>query len=208
MPLLPSYLTQKADVGFWRILEDEEQLLASLPPQHRYGEQLSTMTAPQRRREWLATRCLLHTWLGQEIRLVYRPDGSPMIQRPDGTLRECSITHTDDLVAIAVSNTRESVGIDIEKDAERAHRLRNRFLSPHEQWNLLRDGTTAVQLWCAKEAVYKLCRTPGLGFLEHIVLHKEERQLKATIPSLERKVDICSFTLYGTPVAVATFAGA
>lgn len=73
---------------------------------------------------------------------------------------EFSLSHTDDLVAVAVS--RSPVGIDIEKiDAERFdEKLRTRILTPTERSALSRLALSerslrANILWTEKEALFK-----------------------------------------------------
>lgn len=205
MSLLTPLLTPHADVVFWEITESEEQMLSQLPSSYHYALQLAMMKAPRRRREWLATRCLLHQWLGENVRIHYRIDGSPQLLLADGELRECSITHTEGIAAIALSKCEKPVGLDMESHFLRAYRLRHRYLSLHEQEELLHNEDDAVMLWCAKEAVFKLCHTPGLGFLDHILLHQEGELLWATLPTLNKRAQIHTFIAHHYPMALATF---
>lgn len=207
MPLLSFYTNTSVEIAFWQLEKNETpaHLLSLLPPSLHYEEQIKEMNSMQRQREWLGTRCLLYLWKGGKTQIHYRADKSPYLVTDEGEWLECSITHSHDFIALGISKTEHPIGIDAEIQADRAHRLRNRYLSLHEQMNLLAMETPAVHLWCAKEAVFKLCRTEGLGFLEHIVLLRENDQLIAELPSLNQRAYVSIAYFHNVPLALASF---
>lgn len=76
------------------------------------------------------------------------------------------------------------VGIDLEGDAKKAWRVRERFLSAEE---LQRLSTPAEVLaaWCAKEATYKLCDVEGFRFVGDMECGAIEKgQLRMKLPSV------------------------
>ena len=74
--------------------------------------------------------------------------------------------------------------IDLEGDAKKAWRVRERFLSAEE---LQRLSTPAEVLaaWCAKEATYKLCDVEGFRFMDDMQCGAIEKgQLRMKLPSV------------------------
>lgn len=121
-----------------------EGLLSSFP--HYRAESLRRFASAGRRREWLSVRQLLHSVLGPGVRIVYASDGSP---RLEGSALHISIAHSGPYAALALSQA--PTGLDIEQAAAKAARLQPRFSTPEELLHL-----PATEIWCAKEAAYKL----------------------------------------------------
>lgn len=204
MPQLASHSCANFEMFFWKTIESEEELLEQLPSHIDYRKRCLSFQAPSRRREWLATRCLLHQKFGKEAQIIYRADGAPAIQF-EGTVTECSISHSQEIVSIARSKDNAPLGLDIEQNQNRAHRLRHRFLNPTEINQLLLSPSDSARLWCAKEAVFKLCRTPGLGLLNHILLTPKRGELYAVIPSLDLEAKIVFPKVDNLAIAIAHF---
>lgn len=139
----------------WHITESEKQLAGLLPPEkHYYAEAVQRFHASGRRREWLATRILLHTELGERGGIAYNGRNKPFL--PDAPDKFISISHSAAYACLAIAD--KPVGIDIEQYGSRAYGLRDKFLSPAEQALLGKDDAErrAVAMWSAKEAAYKL----------------------------------------------------
>lgn len=124
---------------------------------------------PRRLREEEARDALIASTLGPEAVLTHDADGAPRIaSRPDIHI---SISHCADLCLLAVSD--RPVGVDIETVRPKLARVAGRFMSAAELYRLDPEADTyldsLLHYWTAKEAVYKLLRTPGLP-LQSIVI--------------------------------------
>lgn len=163
------FLEHKEDAllwGVWRTEETVEQLLSLLPSPDKYEAELSCLTAPRRRREWLAVRALLYRLLGEEKAISYHPNGKPYLADRSGFI---SISHTRGYVAVILSSQAE-VGIDIEQYAPRVHKVAHKYMrqdevpAPYEG-----DDTWSLLLhWSAKEVMFKCMDASGIDFREHL----------------------------------------
>ena len=166
MPLLFRYTTPL--LGVWKMDETSDELLAMLGDDASTLEGLRQLTAERRRREWLASRVLLKTLMGEECRVAYHADGAPYL--PDSTLY-ISISHTEGYAAVLLQ--KEGVaGIDIERRQPRVLRVRSRFLSEEEDAEVASSKDDEVSrllvYWCAKEALYKMIRQEEVDFARHL----------------------------------------
>lgn len=80
-------------------------------------------------------------------------------------------------VAIALAPQEIRIGIDIESKRDKAALLLSRYASEEEVRRMNADGTSAVELWSAKETVYKLAEGAIAGFGEKIVYQGREGDL-------------------------------
>ena len=79
--------------------------------------------------------------------------GRPWLEEhPDCAL---SISHSQHWLAIAIGPLGTPLGIDVEEKAQQAERTLPRYSSNEEQALLEKYGVPPIQLWTAKEAVYK-----------------------------------------------------
>lgn len=119
----------------------------------------SPHTGSRRAAEREAVNRLIRECFGPEVTLAHDPDGAPRLDpAPDSTW--ISISHSPTTAWLAVS-TAGPVGIDAELPREQLKRVAQRFLAPTEA-ALSPDLDGLLDLWTAKEAVYKAALTPGL----------------------------------------------
>ncbi len=117
----------------------------------------AAFVSEHRRREYLAWRALLYSYLGEGARVVYGPEGAPrLVSHPALWL---GVSHCRDMVAVAVSERR--CGVDIECLDRDFMKAAPRFLTD-EELSLSRDGRLAAAVWCAKECLYKMYGRRGL----------------------------------------------
>ena len=169
MPLLFEQKKKgKGQLAVWYISETENELLQLLPMEADLAQQLQGIGHPEKRREWLASRILLHQLTGNTQALVYLPGGQPCLQQKQPRI---SLSHTHNYAA-AVASEHCQPGVDIEYRGERAGRLLKRFANEEELARLkeLEQTSTATLLWCAKETVYKVLNRPGLLFREEVTV--------------------------------------
>ena len=128
-------------------------------------EQFKLLTNDKRKVEFLGVRFLRNS-LSIKEPIKYLESGKPHLARLQTPI---SISHCSKYIALAISS--EPVGLDIELRGRDTSRIINKFVSETEKilyQNDLADG--ALELWCAKEAVYKLFDLPGLSFKEEILI--------------------------------------
>ena len=162
-------INESTRLGIWKIEETEEFFLSNVPLRQE-------VTHPLKRLQHLAGRFLLQFLCpGFPYELIQIADTrKPYL--PDEQYH-FSISHCGDYAAAIVSSDRR-VGIDIEIAAEKAEKIKNKFLTQNEQliFSLTSEnrfgtgpGLTTL-LWCAKESVYKWFGNGGVDFRQHIQL--------------------------------------
>ncbi len=135
-------------LALWTPTESDEELLQQWELLAT-GEQMPPLKASHRRREWLATRLLLHN------QGIGRPDvlanGKPVL--PQGAL---SISHCKNSVAVVISDG--TIGLDIQEPTEQIFTIRRKFCSSSE-WSWLESHAEIVRaltiVWSSKEAIFK-----------------------------------------------------
>ncbi len=120
----------------------------------------------KRRQQWLAVRFLAYKKFGITQKIQYSSTGQPLLD-----CCKISISHTDQLVAVAISTG--ALGIDIERINRNFRRISVKFVSPNDPQNL--SDLHLALLWTAKEAVYKLWAERELSFKQNIVLNLPEK---------------------------------
>ena len=133
--------------------------------------QLQSLQNDKRKNEFLGARKLRNQLLINSS-IGYNEVGKPYLTSLSQT--SISITHTKDLVAIAVAPFE--IGIDVEIAHERIHRVIDKFATEHEK-NLYKLGYFNLTewytfIWCAKEAIYKISQVKGLSFKEEILIEQ------------------------------------
>ena len=143
-----------------------------------------------------AVRSLRAAAFGEGATKHHRADGSPYISLPDGTVRDCSISHCPVAAALAVASpiptpppapcgaglsevaraalpAHDGIGVDIEAidRAGQLARVAARVLSTEE---LECYSDRLVEAWTLKEALYKAALSPGLDFRSAIHLPATE----------------------------------
>ena len=118
-------------------------------------------------------RALLRHVLGTaDDPLAHRPDGSPYL--PGLPRLSLSISHCPTTVAIAIAPQGVRIGIDVESKGDKATVLLPRYTSEEEVRQMTADGTSAIEVWSAKETVYKLAEGTIAGFGEKLVYQGRE----------------------------------
>ena len=136
----------------------------------------------KRRREHLAWRRIVRRELGAKVHIEYNDVGAPQV---DAAGKFISVAHGGESVAVAIAD--EPVGVDIESLDRDFDRAKERYMSV-EELALSDDSRWACYVWCAKEAIYKLCGKRGLELREELLLEAFDRE---------------SMTIYGGVVNMA-----
>ena len=131
-------------------------------------DKIEKFSSENRKKEWLATRLLLYSWLKKTTRIVYDYYGKPsLFQSNDGL----SISHSDKFIVVVVGKDRQ-VGIDIQKITPKIQNVAQRFLNEKEKNipYLLNNTLKLTLYWCAKETIYKIHGKKMLSFSENIII--------------------------------------
>lgn len=210
MPNYTHHTFEGGGIAIWHITEPADELY-SLLATPRYDEQLSAKHHEARRAEWLAVRLLVKELFGPEAEVAYHSTGRPYLK--DSTTH-ISISHTKGYAAVAYS-IDGSIGLDVERVADRVERIAERFTSSAEAQYIDVHAAHERQLyhlvnWSAKEALYKLYDDARMAeFKEafHIAPYTLDTQgvLDAVVPMAENERVVVHYLLF--PDFVCTWAG-
>lgn len=193
MPFIRKYKQNDFIVGLWKLSDDD-----IIPSSDQYiiritREAESMFSSVERRREYVAERCLLREiFNGEEIEMEHNSDGKPLIANG----YNISVSHTIGYVAIIVSD-RHEVGIDIEHVCDRVEKIACRFMRDDEHANNI---MSLLIHWCAKETIYKLFSS------DHLVAKeiKVESDTFSNVTNL-RSGDVVELIVETSPEYVLTY---
>ena len=173
-------------IGVWHIAEPENFFLKQVPVQRE-------ITHWHKRLQHLAGRLLLtELFPGFPVELIQVADTRKPFLADEPF--HFSISHCGDYAAAIVSN-RSRVGVDIEVISEKVERIKDKYLSPGEQYMIgeilssqtsnLKPQTSNFYLqlltlaWSVKETMFKWHGAGGVDFRDHmhiknITLHDNE----------------------------------
>lgn len=168
MPLVHAEnITEECRLLVWELAESLETLHEMLPAAADLTE-FSTISHPQKKREWLAGRVLLAqvvTDAGEVFQGTWKDEhGKPFLVNSQCYI---SITHTIDYVAAVIHPTHQ-VGIDMEKIDDKLRRTAHKYLNDTEMLQAGNSLSTLCAYWCAKEALFKLNGRHKVSFKDHI----------------------------------------
>lgn len=162
---------------FWAVGQldkDENAALLRMPACQSLHE-LERLRHPQRRLEWIHVRLLTFELLKKlglpQVDIKKNEQGKPFLENLKMGI---SFSHTLDYVALALNLSGE-IGIDIEVSNERIERIAHRVFDEAEL-ALFPSSQNRTEIWCAKEAIYKLDSEKGLDFQKQILIRKSENQ--------------------------------
>jgi len=162
------YLNKDTVLGAWKIEEDLTALLELVELNAEDRKRYDVFRSTSRKTEFLSVRALLAELLGKEARIVYNKNNKPFIR--DGS-HFISITHSNKLTAILISKS-ERVGIDLEFMRSNISTVAFKFMNKKEKITRNRSLRTynLYIIWCAKEAIYKICDKEGINIVKDITI--------------------------------------
>ena len=171
-----------ATVYLWDISETLDQLSAMTVMRAESKARFNSMKSPVHRKAFLSVRALLQCANLTDEDLYYDPFGKPYLH----TGQYISISHSHQRSAIIVSPY--PVGIDIELRRPKILRIAHKFcpgISPELSEITHETVDQFTYVWTAKESIYKMAATPGLGFLRDIELSqwRTEGEVAIGLPS-------------------------
>ncbi len=193
MPFEEKIHTSHGDIAIWDLDDSVEELQQQSSLSDFEQQRFETFTAERRKKEFLATRILLHSLLENKDEIVY-PDstGRPFLKN---SKKNISISHSLDFAVVIVSDKK--IGIDIEQTNRNIDRVAKRFLHPSEQEFISKQENqqnAKILFWSAKEAIFKCSEFQGIEFNEQIIIHpfnlnKTEGEFKASLLYNKQKIN-------------------
>lgn len=168
MPLFKTILVNSNTiVKIWKIEESYEYLSSQMALKKDSQMRVEGMKSDIHRRGFLSIRMLLKEFGYEDSDLYYDDIGRPHLK--DG--KYISISHSFNFSGIILSNN--GVGIDIEKQREKIKLIAHKFID--YEWGYLDQSSgdyiqNLTLIWCVKESLYKLYKTPGLSFKDHCLV--------------------------------------
>ncbi len=169
MPFLKKIVHPEYTVGLWHITETSATLIKNARLSDSDLTIYNCFSSERRKREFLATRHLLHMLAGENCQLSYHPNGQPALDIPE---KWVSISHSVSMVAIVIAS--RPAGIDVEETSRKIEKVAGRFLSSEElEWTGGKDQTEFLRLicWCVKECVYKMADSTEVDFARQIAVN-------------------------------------
>ena len=163
-------------VAVWKIEESLDQLIEQLNLREEDLKKLNAYKLDNRKKEFLATRCLIKEILGVDGLIDYLDSGKPVLKNSNYKI---SISHTKGYVAVVFSYS-EFAGVDIEYPSERVARVYQRFVSPQEELFIPDDKRIEylTMMWCLKESMYKMYDRKNSIFKINFVCHQFQLKKK------------------------------
>lgn len=155
MPIIKNTpLNKQCKLILWEITEEVDQLINKVTLTNQEEQKLAKISNPTRKKEFLATRLMVQTMLGEKVGITHNSQGKPILINSSWDI---SITHTKKIVGIILGKGH-NMALDIEYLSERVEKVTSKFLSTKEQENISSKDRLLhlYQYWCAKECLIKL----------------------------------------------------
>lgn len=138
----------------WKLNETLNDLLQKVDLEESEIDKLSSFGSNSRKLEFVASRCLVQSILGKDVRIKNNEHGKPYLLNSSLNI---SISHTKKYVGILLGKNY-SVALDMEYLSDRVERIASRFLSEKELNSIANENRILhlYQHWCAKECLIKL----------------------------------------------------
>lgn len=165
-------LRADAELGIWKLVEDEHWFFTRLDLLEEEKELLERLHVKQRK-QWLASRWLLHEMSGREVRGKVLKDafGKPYLEDSKWTI---SLSHSSAMAAVIAA--AKPCGIDIQRIVPKVLKLAPKFMSADEikSLNNAQDIEKIHVYWGAKESLYKLYSQGKIDFKKNLIIRPFE----------------------------------
>ncbi|RZT97007.1 phosphopantetheinyl transferase [Ancylomarina subtilis] len=170
MPLVKHiHINETCQLAIWKITEDLSVLQNAVCLNESDKDRCDSFGSIARKKEYLATRILVRTLLGEGIVIKNNADGKPYLINSD---LDISISHSKDYVGIMVGKGHD-LALDIEYLSERVFKITKRFMSEDEMSHLseINKQVHIYQHWCAKECLIKLYGKKDVLLIDELKIH-------------------------------------
>ena len=178
MPLIFQQPFSEYEIAVWKISEDENYFEEKLLLSEEEKNFLQNIKASNKRLQWLASRHLIRVLLKTDLFIDsnYKQPGKPQLLSHK---KEISISHTDDVCAVIMSETKR-VGVDIEPEYRDVSSIAHKFISEEEKQNRQLTNEENLFIWCAKEALFKLYARGEVSFQNDLHVQLPELKTEGT----------------------------
>jgi 4'-phosphopantetheinyl transferase len=171
MPLAKiTSINQNVAWGLWNISESENELLSLAKKLPIDLSELTEISHPTKRLEWLAGKCCLAQLLdsiNESFGGLYKSThGKPFLTEQNGHI---SLSHSFPYAA-AIFNKINPAGIDIEPPHEKLRKISQRFMNEQEHHWAANDLEKMCVFWTAKETLYKIMDIHGVSFQDDMLV--------------------------------------
>ena len=196
MPFAFHYsISSHTDFWIWKIEESEDEIRKGLPMPRTLENRLAELKYKEQRIGVLAVQQLLKKAQIEPTCLHYDNQGIPRLPH-----QHISITHAKGYAGIVVGSLPN--GIDIEAHREQVKKIQSKFVHPSESF--AESTQELIQLWTAKEAVYKAAEIPGLELNKQLLIAPfEEATARVELPAKEKTYTLHFFDLEQHQATVA-----
>ncbi len=157
-----------ADLWVWKIEESEEELKKGLRFHPHLQKRLNTFKTESKRVGVLAVQQLLLKAGINPDDMLYDATGIPRLPG-----QHISISHARGYAAISIASV--PIGVDVEYLREQVQSIKNKFV--HTSEDFAQSTSELIQLWTAKEAVYKAAELPGIHLNQQLLVQPFEQGL-------------------------------
>lgn len=172
MPLVKEIVENTYKVLVWQVEESLEELQQDVILREATQERFSKMKSEVHKKGFMAVRQLLQYARYSDLDLRYDENGKPSLV--DGSY--ISISHSFEYASIIIGT--ENVGIDIEMKRDKIKRIANKFCNERELGLVEGDNEEVdmlTEIWCTKEAMFKMCESRSLSFKNHMSVNLVEK---------------------------------
>lgn len=176
MPLfIRKEIDSTATLLLWKITETEQELFHQITLRPSDKERFKRFTHENKRKEFLALRCLLCQYFGVNPEVFYTADGKPYLKNN----HFISFSHSRQYAGIIVSKSVE-VGLDLELYREGILRIAHKFMRQEEDASINEDTRVAhtTYYWGAKEVMVKITGDRKHNFLTELSVNPFEYSVK------------------------------
>ncbi|KAA1243780.1 4'-phosphopantetheinyl transferase superfamily protein [Aquimarina sp. RZ0] len=193
MPLYKTItIDESTNLLIWKIEESYELLCEGIQLTPDCQNRVDKMKSDIHKRGFMSIRHLLAISGYTDFDLFYDDFGKPYLKDD----KHISITHSFEFSGIIISD--KPVGIDIEKQREKIHRIAHKFVNSEKDFvDQEKDNKTRLLtiIWGAKESLYKLYAKAGLSFEQHIHIMAFDVGMPFTVGSIHYKEDISHYDI-------------
>jgi phosphopantetheinyl transferase len=188
MPLIEiNRIGKNVRYGIWEIKETLNDLEHLYQDFLFHEKELQRIKDTNRKKESIAARLILKDLLGRDELAFHGV-------KKDENLKPHLIGYDSIHVnlshawpyAVAIVNTVNEAGIDIEKISERPFTIAKKFMTYHERNHASNDHELNTAYWCLKETLYKAFGKRKVAFKDHLHVEPFELQINNNLRGVIR----------------------
>ncbi len=174
-------INEECTWGLWKITENSEVLEKEARFSEEEKTELTKISNPRRKKEWLAARVILKRIM-EKLNVMYegirKDDACKPYLVHNGY--HISLAHSFPYAG-AIVNKSKPCGIDIEKPKPALYFIASKFLNDQEDKYVAKKPEDLCLAWAAKEVMFKLYGKKDLSFRDNLLIQPYEYRDKGRI---------------------------